>query len=252
MKTNNIKTINIHQQQIYDWFEKETTKQLINGYVDILEKIKHRNSLKILDIGGGGGYFALSLYDYFLGKDCEIHVIDTTQYDTWKQNSDKIIFVKNSAENLSKLFSENTFDLIFANRVFHHFVKNSWRESFNGMADIMKQGSFILKEDGFFCINDYFFTGRLHHTLTSKIIYTLTSIKLATIASLLQKLDAHTAGIGVCFLSKKMWLELFSQSGLIIETLKESPNRKLKWYEEFFLLIKNNSDNNVIILQKKI
>jgi hypothetical protein len=177
-------------------------------------------------------------------------VVDTTQYDTWKKNSDKVTFVKDSAENLSKLFSEETSDMVFANRVFHHFVKGSWRKSFNGMADIMKQVAFILKKDGLFCINDYFFNGRLHHASTSKIIYVLTSIKFKPVATLFRKLEAHTAGIGVCFLSKKMWLHLFFQAGFIIKILKESPNRKLKWYEELFLLVKNNSENNVIILQK--
>jgi hypothetical protein len=36
MKTETIKTINSHQQQIYDRFEKETAEQLLAGYVDVL------------------------------------------------------------------------------------------------------------------------------------------------------------------------------------------------------------------------
>jgi ubiquinone/menaquinone biosynthesis C-methylase UbiE len=252
MEINDIKVINTYQQKYYEEYEYATIMQLISGYVDVLEKFKHRNSLKILDIGGGAGYFALSLHDYFPCENCKIYVVDTASYDTWGKNACKITFIEDSAENLSKLFEENTFDLIFANRVFHHFVKNSWRESFSGMANIMKQIAFILKKDGLFCINDYFFTGYLHHALTSRIIYTLTSITLAPIASVLKKLDAKTAGVGVCFLSKKMWLNLFSQTGFIIEILKENSNRKLKWYEKCFLLIKNNSANNVIILRKEI
>jgi SAM-dependent methyltransferase len=193
----------------------------------------------------------MSLRSCFPDKRCEIFVLDTTQYDTWIKNADKITFVKDSAENLGKLFAEETFDLIFANRVFHHFVKSSWRKSFRGMACIMRQAALALKKDGLLCINDYFFNGLLHHTSTSKIIYFLTSIRFSLIAMLLRKLDAKTAGVGVCFLSKKMWMNLFSQTGFVIETLKENPNRKLRWYEELFLLVKNNSESNVIILQKK-
>jgi SAM-dependent methyltransferase len=192
----------------------------------------------------------LSLHSYFSNKSCEVFIVDTTQYDTWKKHADKITFVKDSAENLSKLFSEETFDLVFANRVFHHFVKGSWEKSFRGMADIMKQVAFILKKNGLFCITDHFFNGQLHHTSTSKIIYILTSIKFKPVAALFKRLEAHTAGIGVCFLSKKMWLYLFSQAGFIIEALKESPNCNLKWYEDFFLLVKSNSEDNVIILKK--
>jgi SAM-dependent methyltransferase len=192
----------------------------------------------------------MSLRSCFPDKSCEIFVLDTTQYGTWTKNVDKVTFVKDSAENLGKLFSEETVDLIFANRVFHHFVKSSWRKNFSGMACIMRQAALALKKDGLLCINDYFFNGLLHHTSTSKIIYFLTSIRFSPISMLLRKLDAKTAGIGVCFLSKKMWMSLFSQSGFAIKALKESPNRRLRWYEELFLLIKNNSENNVIILKK--
>jgi ubiquinone/menaquinone biosynthesis C-methylase UbiE len=248
-KPNEIKTINAHQQQIYDWFEKETTVQLLDGYADVLKN--RSNPLKILDIGGGGGYFALSLRSYFPDSNCEIFVVDSSQYDTWEKHAGQVTFVKDSAENLSKLFMKETFDLVFANRVFHHFVKGSWKKSVEGMADIMKQVSYVLKKDGLFCINDYFFDGRLHHTSTSRIIYTLTSITLAPVAALFRKLEAKTAGIGVCFLSKKMWLHLFSQANFIVESLKESPNSKLKWYEELFLLVKRYSENNVIILKRR-
>jgi ubiquinone/menaquinone biosynthesis C-methylase UbiE len=203
-----------------------------------------------LDIGGGGGYFALSLRRYFPNRDCEIFVVDTTQYETWEKHAGQVTFVRDSAENLSELFTKETFDLVFANRVFHHFVKGSWKKSFEGMADIMKQVSYVLKKDGLFCITDHFFTGRLHHTSTSKIIYTLTSITFAPIATLFKKLGATTAGVGVCFLSKTMWFHLFSQADFIVEDLKESPYRKLKWLQRYFLLVKKHSGNNVIILKK--
>jgi ubiquinone/menaquinone biosynthesis C-methylase UbiE len=252
MKTNDIKTINAHQQQIYDEFEKETAAQLIEGYVDILTGGGGGgNTLKILDIGGGGGYFALSLRSYFSDEHCEIFVVDTTQYDTWKKYANQVTFVNASAENLSKLFREETFDLVFANRVFHHFVRNSWSESFNGMADIAKQVAFILKKDGFFCITDYFYDGWLHHTLTSKILYTLTSIKFAPVATLFRKLDAKTAGVGVCFLSKKMWFNLFAQAGFIVSILKKGRNFKLPWYQKLGSFNKSSSEDNVIILRKE-
>jgi SAM-dependent methyltransferase len=178
-------------------------------------------------------------------------VLDPTQYDTWAKNADKVTFVKGSAENLSELFEKETFDLVFANRVFHHFVKSSWKESFNGMANIMKQVALVLKKDGLLCITDYFYDGWLHHTLTSKITYALTSITLTPIQQLFRRMEAHTAGIGVCFLSKKMWLNLFSQSGFAIKTLKEGINCDLPLYQRIGLLIKKSRENNVIILQKK-
>jgi SAM-dependent methyltransferase len=267
MKTNNIKTINTYQQQMYDRFEKETARQLFDGYIDVLEKMKSRNtlkdinigeflrvgggkSLKIIDLGGGAGYFASLLRSYFPDKRCEIFVIDTTQYDTWEKYAGQITFIKDSAENLIKLFAEETFDLVFANRVFHHFVKNSWKESFKGMADIMKQIAFILKKNGHLCITDYFYNGGLNHSLTSRIIYMLTSIKFKPVVALFRKMDAKTAGIGVCFLSKNMWLNLFYQADFSIDALIEGTNFKLPWYKKVCVFNKNSSEDNIIVLQK--
>jgi SAM-dependent methyltransferase len=124
----------------------------------------------------------MSLRSCFPDKSCEIFVLDTTQYDTWTKNADKVTFVKDSAENLGKLFAEETVDLIFANRVFHHFVKSSWRKSFRGMACIMRQAALTLKKNGLLCITDHFYEGRLHHTSASRVIYALTSISFAPIA----------------------------------------------------------------------
>jgi hypothetical protein len=57
MKTDNIKTINAHQQQIYDQFGKDMLEGLLNNYANVLAKVKNHNSLKIIDLGGGGGVF---------------------------------------------------------------------------------------------------------------------------------------------------------------------------------------------------
>jgi SAM-dependent methyltransferase len=198
----------------------------------------------------GGGYFSLSLHGYFSDRNCKIFVVDTTQYDAWEKNAGKITFVKDSAENLSKLFAEEPVDLVFTNWVFHHFVKGSWKESYSGMADIMKQIYLILKEDGLLCITDMFYDGWPHHTLTSKIIYALTSIKFAPVAALIRKLGGHTAGVGVCFLSKKMWLELFAQAGFVVEAL-EHTSANLPWYQRLCFLNKSRSDDTIILRKGK-
>jgi DNA-binding CsgD family transcriptional regulator len=39
MKNDNIKTINAHQQQIYDRFEMETAAELLEGYRDTLNNL---------------------------------------------------------------------------------------------------------------------------------------------------------------------------------------------------------------------
>jgi hypothetical protein len=90
----------------------------------------------------------------------------------------------------------------------------------------------------------------LYDKITSKIIYTLTSCTFSPVIALCKKLGAESSGVGVCFLSKKMWLNMFLQAGFVVETLHEDENRKWNVFRKVGLLIKSNSLNNVFILKK--
>jgi hypothetical protein len=120
----------------------------------------------------------------------------------------------------------------------------------DGILDIMKQIFCILNKDGFFCITDYFYNGFLYDKAPSKLIYSLTSCKIKPLTALFKKFDAKSAGIGVCFLSKKMWFNLFSQVGFIIKTLLEAPDYKVSWYKKLCLFIKNCKEDNILVLKK--
>lgn len=250
MMTDDIKTINDYQKQIYLDFEKDTTQKLLDLYGAVLQKTKQLETLKILDIGGAGGFFAYALSDYFSDKTCEIYVLDTMEYPTWTTYSKKITFIKNSADNLNKLFDEYTFDLVFANRVFHHFVRNSWKKSIDGMADILKQIRYCLKLNGFFCVVDLTYDGFLYDKITSKLIYTLTSLKSSSAAFVFRALGAKTAGVGVCFLSKNMMLDLFTRADFQLETYVEDSETYIHWYQNILLLCRKMRANALFICKK--
>jgi ubiquinone/menaquinone biosynthesis C-methylase UbiE len=128
-----------YQRKEYEKYEKDTADNLVKQYAAFLEKIKQKDNIKILDIGGASGHFSLALYNYFSKKNCEITVLDNTRYNTWNEFGNRIKFVEDSVDNLEKIFLKNTFDLVFANRVFHHFVKENWRNTITGITDIMMQ-----------------------------------------------------------------------------------------------------------------
>jgi SAM-dependent methyltransferase len=245
-----IKVINKYQKERFEEFEKANVALFLNKFSDVLQKCKDKKYLRIIDIGGGSGYFAVALSDYFANLNCEVVVLDTTEYDTWTKYADKVTFVKGSADDLDKLFEKNSFDLVFANRVFHHFVRNSWRDTIAGMFNIMKQITALLKEDGCLCMVELFYNGLFFDSASSKLIYFFTSIKLSFLASLFRKLKAKSAGIGVCFLSKKMWLRLFFYSGLAVERFDEDEILKLPCYKQIGLMNKNMSHSNVFVLKK--
>ncbi len=215
--------INDYQKEIYANWEYICSNELVDNYISVLEKFNTHNVIKILDIGGCSGYFAAALYKYFVEKkcNCEITVLDNAVYDTWNRNNSKITFIEGSANDIEKLFDVNTYDLIFANRVFHHFVKDTWESSINSINDIMRQIKVILKNDGYFCITDFFYDGYFVDSSASKIIYKLTSCKNPLLVKIFRKIESNSAGIGVCFLSKKLWLNFFKINSFKIETITD-------------------------------
>jgi SAM-dependent methyltransferase len=248
--------INDYQRKEYEKYEKDTADNLVKQYAGFLEKIKQKDNIKILDIGGAGGHFSLALYNYFSKKDCEITVLDNTRYSTWNEFGNRIKFVEDSVDNLEKIFLKNTFDLVFANRVFHHFVKETWRNTITGITNIMMQISKILKCDGYFCITDYFYDGRIFDTAASRIIYTLTSCKIPLLVKIFRKIEAKSAGIGVCFLSRCMWLNNLNGCGFIIDELYEGHKLPRRFFRmliyKIFLLIKNCQEDIILICKLKL
>jgi ubiquinone/menaquinone biosynthesis C-methylase UbiE len=248
---NSIKIINLHQKGKYEGYEEESVSGYFYRYNSVFEKFKDRQNINILDIGGASGHFAIALYKKFEKNNCKVFVVDTTRYSTWDEEESKVEFIESSADNLKKLFKENTFDIVFANLVFHHFVKSTWKKSLEGMHEIMNQIAFIMKKGGYFLVSDHFYNGFLWDKATNRIVYTLTTCSLSPIIKLCKKMGAESAGIGVCFLSEKMWYDLFSRASIEVERVHYGVELGMKWYKKLLLCRKSILLNNMIILRKK-
>ncbi|MDR2232726.1 MAG: class I SAM-dependent methyltransferase [Tannerella sp.] len=251
IKEQNIRLINERQHTLYETYEKRFSIYYLSLYERILKTVKTKTEIKILDIGGASGHFAMELYSYFEASNCKIVVLDSLKYDTWSMFSDKIDFIKASVDDVNQLFAENTFDIIFANRVVHHFVRKTWKETVDGIYGIIGNIYSVLRPGGYFCVSDHFYNGFIYDKITSIIIYELTACKITAIKKVCQKLGAESAGTGVCFLSKNMWMKLLSGNSFKIAFLVE--NKKLsdmKIYKKVLLFSKSIRMNNTIICKK--
>lgn len=248
---NSIKIINSHQKELYETYEEGSAKIYLDNYSYVLEKIKTKDEVKILDIGGASGHYAVELYNYLAGRKRKITVLDSAKYDTWEKYSTEIEFIEESADNIEKLFSENTFDIVFANRVFHHFVRGTWKETMKGIRETTREIYKVLNKDGWFCITDHFYNGMAYDKSSSRIIYGLTSCSLPVIVKVCKRLGAESAGVGVCFLSQKTWINYLEDAGFKIEKMNENKKElKLKLYKKLLLCSKKITLDNIIICKK--
>lgn len=249
-----MKQINSHQKSLYEKYDLAGSKRYFDHYVPHLERFSRKRNIKILDIGGASGFFAYLLKEYFdqLGG-AEVYVVDSTEYDSWAESAlgGYIHFIHDSVENLDTLFAENSFDIVFANRVFHHFVDKTYSKTLSGMDRSIAMIHRILKEDGLLCIMDHFYDGMLIDSAASRLIYLYTSIKNPFLASLVKKLGAMTAGVGVCFQSEKMWIRRVEKGNFQIEGIERTARDNLHPLKRIGLLCKGMSRNNLILATPK-
>jgi SAM-dependent methyltransferase len=187
-----------------------------------------------LDIGGGNGLFAdklLKHYPHAVGT-----VMDNSQLLLNKNttNSRKMV-ICDSVQNLGDI--KERYDLICFNWLLHHLVGNSYFETRNNISTAIDSAIPLLTYRGRISIFENMYNGLVIDWLPGRLIFALTSSK--EIAVLIKKMGANTAGVGVCFLSHKQWVNTVNKSNL--EIMKYSNDEKwpipLPWY--LFLHIKS-------------
>jgi 2-polyprenyl-3-methyl-5-hydroxy-6-metoxy-1,4-benzoquinol methylase len=78
------KTINEVQGEKYKGAEQRAIEKYLERYKNLIEEMSKKKAVKILDVGGGAGYFARELQKKIPNDtDLEIYVLDTHSYDTW-------------------------------------------------------------------------------------------------------------------------------------------------------------------------
>ncbi|NJO57967.1 MAG: hypothetical protein HC836_06250 [Richelia sp. RM2_1_2] len=138
-------------------------------------------------------------------------------------------------EHLAQL--DGKYDLICFNWLLHHLVGNSYSETRRNIAAAIEAVIPLLTSRGRVSIFENMYNGLLFDGLPSHLIFTLTSNQ--AIAGFTKKMGANTAGVGVCFLSQKQWVETLNHTSLNL--LKYSDDDKwgipLKW--QIFLHLGN-------------
>jgi hypothetical protein len=193
-------------------FDREYVNDLrwpiIQGLID---KNFTKQNFFFLDIGGGNGRFTdriLQAYPQSTGTilDNAESILSLNKIDQRKT------IILGSVEDLTNIFDSSKFDLIFFNWTIHHFVKGSYAETRKTQLEVIINATNLLSSIGYISVYENMYDGIIFKSLPSYLIFYLTSSK--TLAPLIKKMGANTAGCGVCFLSKKQWDKTFEKASL--------------------------------------
>jgi ubiquinone/menaquinone biosynthesis C-methylase UbiE len=207
------------------------TDSVFNGMVDAIERDFPGGQFSFLDVGGGCGFFADRLLERFPLSTATI--VDNSELllseNTAHPRKDVVL---GSATELRDRFGDRSFDVVFFNLALHHFIASNYGTTRQIQREAIAQAIAVLSPRGRVVVTENLFDGMLADNLPGFLIYTLTSN--STLAPVMRRLGANTAGVGVCFLSMREWAAEFRRLGLAIRGFggevwhEEAPLRELR------------------------
>jgi hypothetical protein len=189
-----------------------------------------------LDVGGGNGLFAdriLKSYPNSRGV-----VLDNSDLLLSKNKSNtRKRTILGSANDLGRA-SDEKFDLVFVNWLLHHLVdSSSYRQSRENINHVLRTAMTVLTERGRVSVYENMYNGLILDGAPGWIVYQLTAAK--KIAKLVRKAGANTAGVGVCFLSRKQWCRTVEHNGFRILDYTDGYIWPMPWIWHLFLHIRH-------------
>lgn len=169
------------------------------------------DTIKFMDVGGGNGLYGdrvLSNYD-----NAEVTIVEP----------DKYLLGRNRPHPRKKLYAQtfqdidklSSYDVIEFNWVLHHFVGKNRANTLALQEQGLNKAFDLLKPGGIVLIFENFYDGMVLDNLPSWLIYRLTASAL--LSPMTKRLGANTAGVGVCFHSKRTWENMLNHCGFHIQ-----------------------------------
>lgn len=204
--------------QLETFHEDYVSPELFDAIAHEIEQKYRNRPFSFLDVGGGQGFFTDRLIARFPLSSATL--VDNAQVLLDKNApSRRKRLVLGSATELTSRFGGETFDIIFFNLSLHHFVGNSYAQTRRIQRDALAQAKKLVHRDGCIAVTENLFDGLVLADLPGYLIYRLTSNR--TLAPVIKRLGANTAGCGVCFLSTAGWRSEFRGLGLQESAFKE-------------------------------
>ena len=177
-------------------------------------------TFSFLDVGGGNGRFAdrvLSAYPESRGI-----VIDNARalIDGNTPHPRKELHCA-SVESVGDVLDQRRVDIVFVNWVLHHLVARSYRETTRYIDSLLTELRQHMSPRGRLSVFENMYDGLLIDNLPGRLVYRLTSSR--GLAGLCRRLGANTAGVGVCFRSKRQWERRLGESGYRVMAYSDAP-----------------------------
>jgi ubiquinone/menaquinone biosynthesis C-methylase UbiE len=186
----------------------------------------------ILDIGGGNGHFVDAVLAQF--PHAHATVVDNAPNLLAANRSDsRKTLLQRSVEDLPAALQGRSFDLVCLHWSLHHFVTDSYSDTVAFQRRALREAASLVSSGGRLSVFENLYDGLVWPSLPGRLVYAMTASRW--LAPLTRLLGANTAGVGVCFLSERQWVNAFGDAGLDIEGRNYYPH-SVRWIYRLGLL----------------
>ena len=193
----------------------EVYRKSVTQRLDLLTQstgLSSAEPISVLDVGCGGGAFLDMLLERFpaaqaTGIDISQQMLNANMACARKtlQQGDALALPQTLGE----------FDAICIDTVMHHLIDRAgYRQTIARIGRFLTSLQRHLRPGGVLLIREIYHESRVRTELGSRLLYHASTLKVPTFAErAMRAAGLQTANVGVCFLTRPQWQQVFSQSG---------------------------------------
>ncbi len=243
-----IKQVKLDENQIKAFYVDGFAQRQINHFVLLTRSVILEKDKKVVDVGGGCGYFAVGLHQA-IGH--PIRVIDSDPQSIAICSQYNLLSVESELGDALNPRICGDEGVVCFNLILHHLIGNNEAETYFLQAKALQvwQG-----HSQYIYVNEYIYDSYIGD-LSGRLIYKVTKSPLLSAIGriagrFVPALRANTFGVGVRFRSHDEWLRLFEEWGFdVVGKVCSEPDRG-NLFLRFLLLIRESRKDSFLLRAK--
>ncbi len=193
--------------------------------------------VRVLDIGGGIGAFAVALVTACPERDVRVTILDPSASAVpHRRAHPRVDYVTGT---IDAHLPEGPFDMVVLRTVVHHFVARRRAATDRTQVAALSRVRGLLAPGGTACVVENLYEPMVGSDTTGRLIFAVTANRI--VAGPARLLGANTAGEGVRFRSRASWLAVYEEAGLdlVDETVRPRWGANMPAWQRWPLLCRS-------------
>ncbi|MEQ1637615.1 MAG: hypothetical protein ABL903_13070 [Methylococcales bacterium] len=220
------------QDQIAAFYHDDFVKSQVEDFILLFGSSVNSTLVKIVDIGGGCGFFAKALGERM---NLKVRVLDSDIQSINLCEQKGIVADYGDALKPNIIGDES---IVCFNLILHHIISTSAYQTLKMQGDVLSVWQSTVSA---IFINEYIYESYIFKNISGWLIYQITSNSFLSnlgrfVAKFVPSLQANTFGVGVRFRSHTEWRRIFESLGFEVVDTKKGPEEDVSLARRLLLI----------------